>query len=158
MIIISQLDNPLRLRFLQFYYWLVMLMDHPTSCSTARESLLTGRKMVYPCINDQFLHNKTPCNLAAWTCYLFANNSVGQQLGGFLPQGQLSDCSAAWSCLRSPVYSVLWQWWSHCLSVRPLFPWGPPASKGLTINKGLRVAKGEKVEGARPLEAEVDRS
>ena len=28
-------------------------------------------------------------------------------------------------------------------------------SRRLTINKGLRVAKGEKVEGARPLEAEV---
>lgn len=31
-------------------------------------------------------------------------------------------------------------------------------SRRLTINKGLRVAKGEKVEGARPLEAEADRS
>ena len=66
MIIISQQDNPLRLRFPQFYYWLVMLMDHPTSCCTVlRESLLTGRKMVYPCIIDQFLRNKTPYNLAA---------------------------------------------------------------------------------------------
>lgn len=75
---------------------------------TARESLFTGRKMAYPCINDQFLRNKTPYNLAAWTRYLFANNSVGQQLGGFLPQGQLGDSSAAWSCLRSPIYTVLW--------------------------------------------------
>ena len=42
MITISQQDNPLRLRLLQFYCWLVMLMDHPshfllhsvnTSCS-----------------------------------------------------------------------------------------------------------------------------
>ena len=44
MTIISQQDNPLRLKFLQFYYWLVMLMDHPTSCSQQESPCSQGGK------------------------------------------------------------------------------------------------------------------